>query len=97
MKNNSRVRIVRSVMIRTEAGVFIQLVIIVLDISFQLVDESVVVGEVPLPLTLVLKICFLSRAWPIPRNRERIRTWIAIGFLKFLNVFSACRSRLWEV
>ena len=56
MKNHARVGIVRSVMIGTEAWVFLRLVIAVLGISFQFVDEDVVVGDVPLPLTLVLKL-----------------------------------------
>ena len=59
MKNHARVGIVRSVMIGTEARVF--LVIAVLGVSFQFVDEDVVVGDVPLPLTLILKLSSLHR------------------------------------
>ena len=53
MEDDSRVGIVRSVVIGAEPGVLLP--IAVLGISFHLVDEGVVVGYVTLPLQLVLK------------------------------------------
>ena len=53
VEDDSRVGIVRSVVIGAEHGVLLS--IAVLGTSFHLVDEGVVVGYVTLPLHLVLK------------------------------------------
>ena len=49
-------------MVGAEAGFFIQLVTAAIGASFHLVGESIVVGDVPLPLSLILKLCSQSRS-----------------------------------